>query len=115
MLGISDWSREGPVGGGGQVVLYVGVQGAERVSWLSAGHTMYSLAADGGRTGRAMANFPIGRFATLVASEYWGYVGGPQGVGHGFVSCRHALQQVCHFEIVSWLVCLGLVIVIFCC
>ena len=36
-------------------------------------------------------------------------------MGHGFVSCRHALQQVCHFEIVSWLVCLGLVAVIVCC
>ena len=77
MLGISDWSREGPVGEGGQVVLYVRVQGAEHRGWLSAYHTMYSLAANGGRTGRAMANFPIGRFATLVASEYWGYVGGP--------------------------------------
>ena len=101
MLGISDRSREGGVGGSGQVVLYVGVQCAERVGWLSTNRTMYSLVADGRQTGRAVANFPIGRFATLVASEYWGYVGGPQGVGHGFVSGGHALQQVCHFEIVS--------------
>ena len=101
MLGESDRSREGGVRRGGQVVLHVGVQCAERVGWLSTNRTMYSLVADGRRTGRAVASFPIGRFATLVATEYWGYVGRPQGVSHGFASGRHALQQVCHFEIVS--------------
>ena len=115
MLGVSDWCSERPVGESSQVVLYVRVQDAEHGGWLPAYHTMYSLAANRSRTSRAVANFPTGRFATLMASKYWRHIGMPKSVGHGVISVRHVLQQVCHFKVVGRLIYISLLTVVSCC
>ena len=66
MLSISDWNGERPVREGSQVVLHVRVQRAEQGGWLPAYHTMYSLAASGGR---AIASFTSGRFAAFMTPK----------------------------------------------
>ena len=77
MLGESNWTGEGPVGEGGQMVLYLGVQYAEHGGWLPAYHAVYSLAPNRSGTRRTVAYFVAGRLPTLMAAEYWGSIGLP--------------------------------------